>query len=716
MDIFRKANPIWAKDRETEMNIHLGFKTILDNPRGESVVIKLSAVTMYRLYINNNFISFGPARAAQGYNRVDVIDITKYCIEKRNIIAVEVVAQNSKSYNYCDQTGFFACEIEVGGNIIKYTDTNEDFSCGIVSERIRKVQRLSFQRAFCEAYRFEEGFDSWRIFENHNLDTQLIIKTEPKCFISRYAPYQMYEKLYIDKVVGQGTLSFHKEIKNPNFLKNFVYPEENYKRYNYEEFEVYITDETQKMRFSAQESTRDLCKWYKFPQNSYRIFDMGYNSTGMTVFDIIAKGDVTVYLLFDEIMVDADIDFLRAGVSNVLRLEFKCGSYHFMSFEPLGYKYVKLVVTGGACEIGNYHLCEYKHPPVDYRVNIPKENNKLWLIYNAAVETYRQNAVDIFMDCPSRERAGWLCDSFFTARVEKCLTEKGKIEYSFLENFSLPDSFQYIPKGMLPMCYPADHPNCQYIPNWAMWFVCELAEYKCQRNGDMDLVNKLKPRVYALWDFFKGYENEYGLLENLEQWVFVEWSKANELVQDVNYPTNMLYALMLEGLYELYEDEAALQKSVILHEIIRNMSFNGEFFTDNALRKEGELNNTNMTTEVCQYYAFFCKTATPNLYPDLWNKLLKEFGPYRGDMYPNVYPSNAFIGNYLRLEAMMQNGEYEAVLKNIEGYFYDMAVQTGTLWEHYDTRASCNHGFASHVIYWLDKIYMKESIKTEEPE
>ena len=31
-----------------------------------------------------------------------------------------------------------------------------------------------------------------------------------------------------------------------------------------------------------------------------------------------------------------------------------------------------------------------------------------------------------------------------------------------------------IPQGMLPMCYPSDHVNGNFIPNWAMWFVIEL--------------------------------------------------------------------------------------------------------------------------------------------------------------------------------------------------------------------------------------------------
>ena len=41
------------------------------------------------------------------------------------------------------------------------------------------------------------------------------------------------------------------------------------------------------------------------------------------------------------------------------------------------------------------------------------------------------------------------------------------------------------------------------------------------------------------------YENEDGLLENIPGWVFVEWSKANELTDGVNYPSNMLYSATL---------------------------------------------------------------------------------------------------------------------------------------------------------------------------
>jgi len=91
------------------------------------------------------------------------------------------------------------------------------------------------------------------------------------------------------------------------------------------------------------------------------------------------------------------------------------------------------------------------------------------------------------------------------------------------------------------MCYPADHYDGNYIPNWALWFVMQLEEYNA-RSGDRATIDALQPRVLRLFEFFRQYENEDGLLEKLPSWVFVEWSAAAQFVQDVNYPSNMLYA------------------------------------------------------------------------------------------------------------------------------------------------------------------------------
>ena len=257
------------------------------------------------------------------------------------------------------------------------------------------------------------------------------------------------------------------------------------------------------------------------------------------------------------------------------------------------------------------------------------------------------------------------------------------------------------------MCYPADHTDGVFIPNWAMWLVLELAEY-LERSGDRELVGRFRPRVYGLIRYFDRFLNGDGLLEKLESWVFVEWSKANDLVQDVNYPSNMLYAKMLDCAGALYGDEALRERSRAMQETIRAQSFDGAFFRDHAVRRDGRLSVEPERTETCQYYAFFCGTARreDGRFAGLWRTLTEDFGPQRRQTgaHPDVFFSNAFIGNYLRLELLYRAGLFGSLRREIAGYFASMAERTGTLWEHDSPTTSCCHGFASHVVCWLDGI------------
>ena len=137
---------------------------------------------------------------------------------------------------------------------------------------------------------------------------------------------------------------------------------------------------------------------------------------------------------------------------------------------------------------------------------------------------------------------------------------------------------------MLPMCYPSDHTDRKFIPNWAMWFVVELEEY-LDRTGDRDLIDRARDKVEALMAFFRRYENGDGLLEKLPSWVFVEWSRSNDLVQDVNYPSNMLYALVKRAVSRLYGGKALAAEADALVRHIREKTKVGVFYCDNSLRQ-----------------------------------------------------------------------------------------------------------------------------------
>lgn len=407
-----------------------------------------------------------------------------------------------------------------------------------------------------------------------------------------------------------------------------------------------------------------------------------------------------LYFIFDEILVGGhEVDYKRLACVNAIGYELEPGTYELESFEPYTLRYAKILVFSGFITYRKIYIRELANPDTG-KAAFASDRESLNKIFTAAVETFNQNATDIFMDCPSRERAGWLCDSFFTARVEALLTGRSAIETNFLENYALPERFAHLPEGMLPMCYPGDHQNGVYIPNWALWLVIELQEY-VQRTGDTVLVERLRQKVYALFAYFERYTNEDGLLEKLDSWVFVEWSHANNVVQDVNYPTNMLFAAALRIAGELYGDGELATRAEQVKETIRQQSYNGEYFVDNAVRVEGELRPTGVITEVCQYYAFTSNIAAPDTHPELWDRLVADFGPDRKqtNKHSDVHFANAFMGNYPRLDLMSRYGNTTNTIQELEGYFLGMAQLTGTL----STEASCNHGFASHVVYWRYK-------------
>lgn len=699
---FQKAEPVWAVGRSREKNCELSFLFTLDGTA--STLLAVAASSVYRCWINGRFVAAGPARTAHRHFRVDELELTPYLVDGKNVVVIEVVGYNINSYDTLDQPAFLAAEFYREGNVVSYTG-DDSMRVYERSQRVSKVQRYSYQRAFSEAYRFcAKDAAFYKTGHCDNVPVQMEHQY-PGIFIDREVRKPQYECLRPEKILEYGDADFSYKCTSPVRDRSYLDIGEALHGFVPDELEWRLSDDGQNISFRSRKIPDGITLPVEM-QHAYAMMAFPYNATGFLRFSISCETECTVTVLFDEILIGGRLDFLRLTSCNCFRYELDAGEHRVMTFVPYTMKYVKIIVNGKAV-LQNVDVLEYKHPPVKYRVNVPVDS-ALEAINNAATETFRANAVDIFTDCPSRERAGWLCDSFFMARVERILTGESILEHAFLENFLITEGFRNIPEGMLPMCYPADHYNKEFIPNWAMWFVLELEEY-VQRSQDVLLAERARPRVYALLKYFEEFENEHGLLERLENWVFVEWSRANDpdVVQDVNFPTNMLYARMLQAVANLYGDTYQEEKCERIRKVIRSRSLKGLFFTDNERRTAEGLVNPMICTEVCQYYAFFTGTASCETDRALWDTLVKDFGPERKQtrLYENVAFANAFIGNYLRLELLYRAGMYDEVVNNIKGYFSEMASKTGTLWEHDAPSASCNHGFASHVVYWLAGIY-----------
>lgn len=685
-NLFWEAKPVWVKDREREVNCRVQFKAVCE--KAESVNIHIATSGIYQLWINGKFVSYGPARAGKNHFRMENIDISSHFTCEKNIVVIEVGGYYCTNFYIMQQDSFLQAEIVSGGKVL--AKTGADFSARINPHYIRKIQRYSYQRTFAEAYT-DANIDEF--FADFSSGNEEFAECEDKTIIERKVAYPDFEVITANAIYSGNVEKVIPEKYEYDRYVRMEEPEQS--GWKMEELDAFPEKEYQEMKFvCTEEGASDTLL-----NNSYIIYEFPHNATGMLALDVTVERDTELYLAFDEIKNGNMIKPTRCRVCNIVKFHLPEGRQKIHTFEVYTLKYLQVIAVGGNCKINTCELIEYKHPALPVPV---VEDKSLQKVVNAAVETFRQNAVDLFTDCPSRERAGWLCDSYFLARAEYALTGKNTVEENFLENYLHEDIYGTVPEGMVPMCYPSDHPTGRYIPSWAMFLVAELRDY-LKRTGKRELPERFKSKVYALIDFFKQYENPDGLLENLDSWVFVEWSRANDLVEGINYPNNMMFYLMLKSAAELYDDEQLSKKAENVRMKIAEQSFDGKFFADQALRTDGKLTVLPEATEVCQYYAFFTGVAAKESHQELFDTLITQFGPDRDikNCYPDIALAAPFIGNYLRLQILVDNGYADIALKNIKEYFTHMAECTGTLWETAEATNSCNHGFASAVLYWL---------------
>jgi alpha-L-rhamnosidase len=697
---FRSAKPVWAEGREREKNLTLGFHTRVSAPASGTVLLRATGSSIYRVFLNGEFFGYGPARGPHGWYRVDEWDLTPKLKPGANDIAFEVAGYNVNSYYLLDQPAFLQAEVVCEGQVLASTaGTGTQFSACVPAGRLQKVQRYSFQRPFSEMYRLQSGWDGWRTGDASG--GRVSAKSlEEKQLLPRRVPMPEFSCRAPSTIAGSGTIMKGAMPAQPWKDRSLTtigpklggYPENELEGIPSLELQAFKSTVAKEGKPTPWEPTVVM----NLKPNAFQIVDFGCNLTGFIGQRVKCSTKTRLVVTFDEILSEGDVDFKRLGCVNIIAYELEPGTYAMESFEPYTFRYLKFAVLEGECEVSSAYLREYVNPDV-WKGSFAASDVRLNRLFAAGRETYRQNALDAFMDCPSRERAGWLCDSYFTARVALDLSGNTTMERTFFENYMLPKQFEFLPEGMLPMCYPADHNDGVFIPNWSLWFVVELEEYLA-RSGDKETVRQLQPRLEALFRYFEKFRNNDGLLEKLSSWVFVEWSAANSFVQDVNYPSNMLFARALISAGRLCNRPEWIQDGERVLETVRKQSFDGRFFVDNAVRRDGKLVVTTNRTEVCQYFAFYFGAATPETHPALWKTLQTEFGPSRKQTkaHPDVPPANAFIGNVLRLELLSRAGLTQQLLDESLAYQLYMVDRTGTLWENDGAYASCNHGFASH--------------------
>lgn len=688
-------NGVWTTKLNDDKNVTLAF--VLDLKQETGCRVSLAAASCYKVHVDGTFLAFGPQRGSHGYARVANY---RFCGKR---VVIEVMYVGVPNFCWVKQQPFFACEIDTDAGVHYEA---QDFSCYYLKDRIQRVQRYSYQRGFAEVYRMKQDRSalysgSGTVCEDRWCPVETVSVSVPRLLPSRVdEPKYVMHKPKVIVEEGSVTLDENAEIWRDGSQTLIGKQLEGY---DIGEWDAAPTDEASAFVFHPNTEGKQETSY------CYKTYDFGRAITGFTELHVKVETPGKLYVLFDELLWNEVghganyVGFSRNNCASVFEWIFEAsGDYRISVFEPYTIRYA-CVVTSEPMDVEIVQR-DYENPNVK-DMTIPNGDEALNKIIRAAQATLAQNAVDVLTDCPSRERAGWLSDSYFSSEAEWILTGKNQAEMTFLENYALADTTG-LPEGMIPMCYPADGypPRRSFIPNWTMWYILELDKY-AQRYGKDEIIAKSYKNVQGILSYFEKKENEFGVLEDLEGWVFVEWSAANdkEHIQGVNVPSNITYAATLKAAERLYGNTVWGAKAKTIETFLKAQAYDGRFFVDNLIRNEsGRLIQSGLITEVCQYYAFWFGMITKEEYPELYGELMERLGTNREEGYlPEVATSNVMYGLYMRVDLFMREGAREKVLEECLKLFLPMAERTGTLWEHNSIKASCNHGFASYCLKWI---------------
>ena len=690
--MFLQAKPVFPKGKSCEKNVFVALRAEADDLRGTTLAI--AAFYFYRVWVNGKFVSFGPARTAKGYARVDELSLDAYAKEGKNEILIEVSGYYCRSLSTVHQPSFVQAELRRGNEVL--LATGRDFEAYLPKTRVQKVKRYSVQRHFHEVWDYLNA--STHCAPECRAELEVIANAPTP--IERRAPYPYCEDRMLDRAASVGTSEYDASlpVRTIPYSKGIFSPY----WYIFEEEEITYRPfewiQSRKQLKTAGESVLPV----KLDENGYAIFDFGHIETGFLKLSVTAEEDTELAIGFSE---DSEPDQFRYTDMNVYNahtlLIGKGKTLDWMSFEPYVGRFFFIGAVKGKITLHTFGVKTFIHDPSGI---VPKEpeDPTLRAVFRGAARTFTHNAVDIYMDCPSRERAGWLCDSYFTGKTEYALFGNTQVEDAFLENFRLYRNEGEFPLGALPMVFPADHQiKKKFIPQWTMWYVLEVEDYINNRGHRAD-AELFRPSLEALFAFYKRYENEHGLLEYLPSWNFIEWSRANKWGDSVNYPTNFLYAQSLECFYRIFGDESYLKRANEVRATAIEQSFDGTRFYDHSIRDdEGKLAlQTSDCSEIAQYYAILFGGFDINdpTYASLRHLVTKLCYADSTEMPEDMEPINAFIGVYLRLEALLHIKEYDLVLNDIRTFFGEMEQITGTLWEYRQPHGSRDHGFASYAL------------------
>ena len=196
---------IWVKKDDNSKNQWVCFrKTFFINEEFQSSNIKITADSRYYLYVNGQYVNFGPIRCWPFEQPYDDIDIKKYLKQGKNVIAVLVNHYGISTFQYINGMAGLTAQVEI--NYIKHTEkilTDLTWKSHINEGYLNYADRINCQQPWVEVYDSDKFNSEWINcnYNDDNWDKSIELNNYEKTnFVKRDIPLLREDTVYPSRI------------------------------------------------------------------------------------------------------------------------------------------------------------------------------------------------------------------------------------------------------------------------------------------------------------------------------------------------------------------------------------------------------------------------------------------------------------------------------------------------------------------------------------
>jgi alpha-L-rhamnosidase len=347
---FQSAQPVWPEGKELERNLLVEFRSVFEKPDAAAVTLRLAGASLYRVFVNGTLAAHGPARAGHGFYRVDEWELDGRLQAGTNDVLIEVAGYNANSFYLLDQPSFLQAELVAGGRVLAATG-GEGFTVLRRHDRVQRVQRYSFQRPFTEVW----------LKPGPPAEPVRLAETEPKPLAPRRVPYPDFAVVPPAAHFAEGEVLHLPRSERPWKDRSLTGVGPQLAGFPEGELETIPSLELQRVKNAVVRKAEGGCP-FTLGENSFRVLDFGTNLSGFIGLRVKVEEPVRLFVTFDELFGQGDVDFKRLDCVNAVLYELAVGEYTLESFEPYTLRYLKLTAMEGRCTVSEVWLRELANP------------------------------------------------------------------------------------------------------------------------------------------------------------------------------------------------------------------------------------------------------------------------------------------------------------------------------------------------------------------